>query len=158
MEIPIEPEEMRLCGRCLSMAVIWGDVKWEEAEAVQREMGKMILRCSSKMANEVVLGELGWWPLKARRDLLRLKFWGKIVSRMSSSRLVKHVYVESRKRMKQANGERCMAARNNHMQYGDMGQRIEREDTCTRRKGMACKDANKTQTTHIPHNQTQTRI
>ena len=29
-------------------AVIWGDVKWEEAEAVQREMGKMILRCSSK--------------------------------------------------------------------------------------------------------------
>ena len=79
-------------------AVIWGDVKWEEAEAVQREMGKMILRCSSKMANEVVLGELGWWSLKARRDLLRLKFWGKIVSRMSSSRLVKHVYVESRKR------------------------------------------------------------
>ena len=29
-------------------AVVWGDVKWEEAEAVQREMGKMILRCSSK--------------------------------------------------------------------------------------------------------------
>ena len=40
-------------------AVVWGDVKWEEAEAVQREMGKMILRCSSKMANEVVLGEDG---------------------------------------------------------------------------------------------------
>ena len=37
-------------------AVIWGDVKWEEAERVQRELGKMILRCSSKMANEVVLG------------------------------------------------------------------------------------------------------
>ena len=79
-------------------AVVWGDVKWEEAEAVQREMGKMILRCSSKMANEVVLGELGWWPLKARRDLLRLKFWGKIVSHMSSSRLVKQVYTYSRAR------------------------------------------------------------
>ena len=79
-------------------AVIWGDVKWEEAERVQREMGKMILRCSSKMANEVVLGELGWWSLRARRDLLRLKFWGKIVSRMSSSRLVKHVYSVSRAR------------------------------------------------------------
>src|SRR4051812_39255850 len=77
---------------------VWGDVKWEEAEAVQREMGKMILRCSSKMANEVVLGELGWWTLKARRDLLRLKFWGKIVSRMSSSRLVKQVYAHSRAR------------------------------------------------------------
>ena len=57
-----------------------------------REMGKMILRCSSKME----LGELGWWTLKARRDLLRLKFWGKIVSRMSSSRLVKQVYEHSR--------------------------------------------------------------
>ena len=79
-------------------AVIWGDVKWEEAERVQREMGKMILRCSSKMANEVVLGELGWWSLRARRDLLRLRFWGKIVSRMSSSRLVKHVYSVSRAR------------------------------------------------------------
>ena len=58
-------------------AVIWGEVKWEEAEAVQREMGKMILRCSSLMPSDVLLGELGWWTLKARRDLLRLKFWGK---------------------------------------------------------------------------------
>jgi hypothetical protein len=79
-------------------AVIWGDVQWEEAEVVQREMGKMILRCSSLMANEVVLGELGWWTLKARRDLLRLKFWGKIVCSMSSSRLVKQVYAHSRAR------------------------------------------------------------
>ena len=36
--------------------VVWGEVKWEEAERVQREMGRMILRCSPKMANEVVLG------------------------------------------------------------------------------------------------------
>ena len=48
--------------------VVWGDAKWEQAERVQREMGKMILRCSPKMANEVVLGELGWWTLKGRRD------------------------------------------------------------------------------------------
>ena len=32
-------------------AAVWGGVVWDEAEAVQREMGKMILRCSSKMAN-----------------------------------------------------------------------------------------------------------
>ena len=79
-------------------AEIWGEVKWNEAEQVQREMGKMILRCSSKMANEVVTGELGWWSLKGRRDLLRLKFWGKIVGGMASSRLVKQVYEESRER------------------------------------------------------------
>ena len=41
-------------------------------------------------ANEVALGELGCWPLKARRDLLRLKYWGNIVM-MGDDRLVKIV-------------------------------------------------------------------
>jgi hypothetical protein len=58
----------------------------------------MILRCSPKMANEVVLGELGWWTLKARRDFLRLNYWGKIVGRMSPNRLVWQVYHTSRSR------------------------------------------------------------
>ena len=79
-------------------AVVWGDVKWEQAEQVQREMGKIILRCSSKMANEVVLGELGWWTLKGRRDFLTLNYWGKIVGGMAPSRLVYHVYHTSRSR------------------------------------------------------------
>jgi hypothetical protein len=78
-------------------AVIWGDVKWREAEQVQREMGKMILRCSSKMANEVVQGELGWWSLKGRRDMLRLKYWGKVVG-MGDNRLVRQIYNDSRDR------------------------------------------------------------
>ena len=63
-------------------------------------MGKMILRCSEKMTNEVVLGELGWWEMKGRRDMLRLRFWGKI-ERMQNSRLVKVVYEESRRRDEQ---------------------------------------------------------
>ena len=67
--------------------VVWGD-----------EMGKMILRCSSKMTNEVVLGELGWWTLKGRRDFLRLSYWGNIVGGMSPNRLVWHVYHHSRSR------------------------------------------------------------
>ena len=49
-----------------------------------------------KMTNEAVLGELGWWTLKGRRDLLRLKYYGKIV-RMGEDRLVKQEYVESRR-------------------------------------------------------------
>ena len=65
--------------------IVWGDVKCEEAERVQREMGRMILRCGAKMANEVVLGELGWWTLKGRRDFLTLNYWGKIVGGMSPS-------------------------------------------------------------------------
>ena len=77
--------------------VVWGDVEWPEAEQVQREMGKMILRCSSKMSNEVVLGELGWWTLKGRRDFLRLTYWGKIVGgQVSPNRLLYHVYQVSR--------------------------------------------------------------
>jgi len=79
-------------------AVVWGDVKWEEAETIQRQMGKMILGCSSKMANEVVLGELGWWTLKGRRDYLRIKFWSRIVGGMSHHRLVAQVYAHSRAR------------------------------------------------------------
>ena len=51
----------------------------EQAEQIQREMGKLILRCSPKMTNEVVLGELGWWTLKGRRDFLTLNYWGEIV-------------------------------------------------------------------------------
>ena len=91
-------------------AIVWGDVKWEQAERVQREMGKMILRCSSKMANEVVLGELGWWTLKGRRDFLTLNYWGKIVGGMSPSRLVYHVYHTSR-----SQNDIWRNSNNNHM-------------------------------------------
>ena len=88
-----------VCGRVEALvrpvleygAAVIGDVKWQEAEQIQRRMGKMILRCSEKMTNEVVLGELGWWTMKGRRDMMRLLFWGKIVG-MSHSRLAHHLY------------------------------------------------------------------
>ena len=54
---------------------IWGreeDDEWQEAEEEQRRMAKVMLGCSGKMANEVVLGELGWQTIKARRWMLRL--------------------------------------------------------------------------------------
>ena len=57
-------------------AEVWGGDDWEEAEVVQRQMGKRILNVSDYTANEVVMGELGWLSLKARRDMLRLFFWG----------------------------------------------------------------------------------
>jgi hypothetical protein len=41
-------------------------------------MGKRILRCGSRMTEEVVRGELGWERQKARRDEMRLRYWGKI--------------------------------------------------------------------------------
>ena len=54
---------------------------WEAAEKLQREVGKLILGAPTRTANEVVLGDLGWWELKARRDKARLKFFKKIKNR-----------------------------------------------------------------------------
>ena len=53
---------------------IWGVETWREAETLQRNMGRRILGLKRSTNNEVVYGELGWWPLRARRDLLRLRY------------------------------------------------------------------------------------
>src|SRR4051812_19767259 len=71
------------------------DTVWEEGERVQREMGRRILRCHGKTTNEAVLGELGWWKLRTRRDFLKLKYWIKICL-MGDTRLVRRVYLLSR--------------------------------------------------------------
>ena len=74
--------------------VVWA-TKWEEGERVQREIGRRILRCRSKTTNEAVLGELGWWRLRTRRDFVKLKYWIQILL-MKGTRLVKRVYHESK--------------------------------------------------------------
>ena len=68
-----------------------GREKWEEAEKLQREMGKRILRLKVSTNNEVVLGELGWWKMKARRDMIRLRYWRKLVN-MGKERLPRIAY------------------------------------------------------------------
>jgi hypothetical protein len=72
--------------------------KWEEAERIQIRMGKRILGSFGNLADEVVRGDLGWWSMKARRDLLRLRFWGRLV-RMSGERWVRRVYVRSKRQL-----------------------------------------------------------
>jgi hypothetical protein len=59
-------------------------------------MGTKILRCSKTAAPEFVRGELGWWSLRARRVMLRLRYWGKLV-RMDEGRIVKKIYRESKR-------------------------------------------------------------
>ena len=88
---------------------IWGEKEYEEFEKLQLEMGKRILRCGSRTTDEVVRGELGWERQKARRDEMRLRYWGKIV-RMTDDRIVKTIYKTSRERLDReerqiANGE-----------------------------------------------------
>ena len=72
-------------------AEIWGEEKWEEMEKIQRDMGKRILGLDQSTSNEVVLGELGWWKMKARRDMLRLRYWWKLIQ-MNGKRLPRKVY------------------------------------------------------------------
>src|SRR4051812_44408522 len=47
-------------------AEISGASKFTEAEKLQLEAGRRMLRVSSKMANAVVRGELGWWSIKGQ--------------------------------------------------------------------------------------------
>ena len=65
--------------------------KWAEAEAMQKDVMRRILQCRSKTTTEAVRGELGWWTMKGRRTMLRLRYWGRLV-RMDDDRLVKAVY------------------------------------------------------------------
>ena len=58
-----------------------GGGEWEAAEKLQREVGTLILGAPTRTANEVVLGDLGWWELKARRDKAGLELYKKLNSR-----------------------------------------------------------------------------
>jgi hypothetical protein len=84
---------------------IWGEGKWNEGEQLQNSLGRRILGVSRMTSAAAVRGELGWWRMEARRDLARLRFWGKLY-RMDDSRIVKKVYVERRKMMYQGRGDK----------------------------------------------------
>ena len=61
-----------------------------EAELIQNEVGGL-LGVRQKTATDVIRGELGWWSMKSRRDLIKLRFWGRMC-RLTNDRLVKKLY------------------------------------------------------------------
>lgn len=73
---------------------VWspGVAAGEKFEQVQKRAGKQMLGCSSKMADEVVRGELGWGTMEGRREVLKLRFFGRLV-RMERCRVVRQVFV-----------------------------------------------------------------
>ena len=73
---------------------IWGGGEWEAAERIQKQMARRILHCSHHTADEVVLGELGWYKLKVRRDIRRLKFMHHMTI-INDERLVKKIFKAS---------------------------------------------------------------
>ena len=56
-------------------------------------MGKRILGLKESTNNEIVLGELGWWKMKTRRDMIRLRYWRKLIN-MGKERLPRVAYEE----------------------------------------------------------------
>ena len=82
----------------------FGDRSNDEFEKLQLQMGKRILRCSSRTSEEVVRGELGWERQKARGDEMRLRSWGKII-RMREDRIVKRIYRVSKERLEREERE-----------------------------------------------------
>lgn len=74
-------------------AEIWGSDTWMEGEYIQHEMGRRILNCGFKTPVAAMMGDLGWCSLRARRDIMRLNYWGKLVL-MEDERLPKRVYLK----------------------------------------------------------------
>jgi hypothetical protein len=94
-------------------AEIWNsetDCKWAEAEAIQRKMGKRILKVKSSCPDEAVMGELGWISLAGRRMMLRLFFWRKILM-CGAGRWVRRVYEASRRRAEAGRKSWCSLTR-----------------------------------------------
>jgi hypothetical protein len=79
--------------------------RWKEAEAIQKKMGKRILRVGPKTSDAVVYGELGWWTLRGRRMLLRLKYWWKLIHMGSKARMVRRMYDCSREKCEANEGK-----------------------------------------------------
>jgi hypothetical protein len=105
-----------------------GDRVWEEAERVQKEMGYRILG-RWHLTGEVVRGELGWWTMRARRDMLRLRYWAKIL-RMQSTRWVSRVYRITREEAQAGASNWCSLTKKILDELG-MGDVWESEETGT---------------------------
>ena len=75
--------------------IIWAKGDWRDAETLQRNMFKKILKCSVMTTGETVLGDLGRWQLRARRDFLVLQYWFQLIS-CPDSRLLKQAYLMSK--------------------------------------------------------------
>jgi hypothetical protein len=70
---------------------ILGKKKWKEAEDIQMDFCRRVLRCSSMTSKLAMRGELGLCSMQARRDLKMLVYWMNILT-MDDSRLCKQIY------------------------------------------------------------------
>ena len=99
-----------------AVEVFGGMDRWEEAERLARKMGRAVLGVRKSTTNEVVMGELGWWTMKGRRDFLRLMYWREIVSRREGLRWM--IYEEGRERERVGEESWCQYTRKVMIELG----------------------------------------
>ena len=68
-------------------------------------MGRALLGVGPKVANDVIRGDLGWWTMKGRSDLAKLRFWGKIL-KTANCQLIHRVYKARRAEYIQYNNKK----------------------------------------------------
>jgi hypothetical protein len=71
---------------------VWGGKKWEEAEMMQRKVGRMLLGVKKNTPGAMIRGDLGWLQMWQRRVKLRIRYWKKITD-MPKGRLTKIAYI-----------------------------------------------------------------
>jgi hypothetical protein len=96
---------------------LWGSAKCKEVEMVQLEVGRRLLGVS-KCA--VVRGELGWWSMRAQRDMKLLLYWARLV-RLDDSRLVKQVYRSRREQAEKRISDWCSQNSPEHWAWSHLG-------------------------------------
>ena len=73
---------------------VWGWDNFPDAESIQFNMGKIILGCSKKTCHAAVVGDLGWYSLKGRRNFRKLNYWYHIMT-LDNNRILKQVYLST---------------------------------------------------------------
>jgi hypothetical protein len=107
------------------------DGKWEEAEAIQRQAGRRVLKVGMAVGNAAVIGELGWISMAGRRALLRLNYWEKVLA-MPEGRLPKRVYQRQRKHIELGHSDKRWWAQRVKSLLSDLGlgQWWDRQEVC----------------------------
>ena len=74
---------------------VWGTRNPTTLERARRHLGRSLIGAPSSTNGEVIMGELGWIPIKARWDAVRLTYWYRLCK--GRNELANWVYTKTKK-------------------------------------------------------------
>ena len=86
---------------------VWGSVMGQKIDAVQNKAMRVFLGVHKFAANQMLDGDMGWYPSKLRRKISMLRLWNRLL-KMNNIRLPKLIF----EREFQLNGKWCQTIRN----------------------------------------------